>query len=194
MSIKDKMNELKKELLLEEASKMFEEVGYEQMKVANLAKAAKVSVGTIYAIFNSKEELYFSYLEHQINNFFKELEGKVTNNSSPNEKIKIFIELKFSYYTQKKKAIEKSATNNPLFFNTLAREHSKAFEKIYLFLQECFIELNPKIHKEKATRMAFAINGFSDGYISLWLELNDNLMDKVDEVSKLFISMIESCK
>ena len=165
MSIKDKMNELKKELLLEEASKMFEEVGYEQMKVANLAKAAKVSVGTIYAIFNSKEGLYFSYLEHQINNFFKELEGKVTNNSSPNEKIKIFIELKFSYYTQKKKAIEKSATNNPLFFNTLAQEHSKAFEKIYLFLQKCFMEINSKIDKEKATRMAFAINGFSDGYI-----------------------------
>ena len=193
MSIKNKINELKKELLLEEASKMFEEVGYEQMKVADLAKVAKVSVGTIYAIFNLKEGLYFSYLEHQINNFFKELESKITNNSSPNEKIKIFIELKFSYYTKKKKAIEHSATNNPLFFNTLAKEHSKAFEKIYLFLQECFMELNPKIDKEKATRMAFAINGFSDGYISLWLELNDNLMDKVDEVSKLFISMIESC-
>jgi len=193
MSIKNKINELKKELLLEEASKMFEELGYEQMKVANLAKAAKVSVGTIYAIFNSKEGLYFAYLEHQINNFFKELESKITNNSSPNEKIKIFIELKFSYYTKKKKAIEHSATNNPLFFNTLAREHSKAFDKIYLFLQECFIELNPKIDKEKATRMAFAINGFSDGYISLWLENGDDLLEYSDEVCELFINMLKGC-
>ena len=76
MSIKDKMNELKKELLLEEASKIFEEIGYEHMKVADLAKTAQVSIGTIYSLFNSKEGLYLSYIEHQINNFFLELEDK----------------------------------------------------------------------------------------------------------------------
>ena len=37
------MNNLKKELLLKEASLFFEDVGYEQMKVANLAKGAGVS-------------------------------------------------------------------------------------------------------------------------------------------------------
>jgi len=193
MSIKDKMNELKKELLLEEASKIFEEIGYEQMKVADLAKTAKVSVGTIYALFNSKEGLYLSYIEHQINNFFIELEDRALAKSTPSEKIYTFIELKFSYYTQKRKAIEQSATNNPLFFNTLVQEHSEAFQKIYNYLEKCFIELNPKIDEDKATRMAFAINGFSDGYISLWLEFDDNLMERVDEVSRLFIGMVESC-
>ena len=193
MSIKDKMNELKKELLLEEASKIFEEIGYEQMKVADLAKIAKVSVGTIYALFNSKEGLYLSYIEHQINNFFIELENQALSKATPQEKIHTFIELKFSYYTQKRKAIEQSATNNPLFFNTLVQEHSEAFQKIYNYLEKCFIELNPKIDKDKATRMAFAINGFSDGYISLWLELDDNLMERVDEVSRLFTGMVEGC-
>ena len=194
MSIKDKMNKLKKELLLEEASKQFEEIGYEHMKVADLAKTAKVSVGTIYTLFNSKEGLYLSYLEHQINNFFAELEDKILDKVTASEKIGTFIKLKFSYYTQKRKAIEQSATNNPLFFNTLAQEHSQAFKKIYNYLERCFMELNPKIDKAKAKRMAFAINGFSDGYISLWLELNDNLMEKVEEVSKLFIGMVEDCK
>ena len=118
MSIKDRMNELKKELLLEEASKQFEEIGYEHMKVADLAKTAKVSVGTIYALFNSKEGLYLSYLEHQINNFFAELEDRALSKVTPSEKIHTFIELKFSYYTQKRKAVEQNATNNPLFFNT----------------------------------------------------------------------------
>ena len=193
MSIKEKMNELKKELLLEEASKQFEAIGYEQMKVVDLAKIAQVSVGTIYALFNSKEDLYLSYIEHQINNFFVELEDKTLDKKSPNEKIHAFIELKFSYYTHKRKAIEQSATNNPLFFNTLAKEHSLAYQKIYNFLEKCFIELNPTIDKGKATRLAFAINGFSDGYISLWLELNDDLMSKVDEVSELFIGMVKSC-
>jgi len=193
MSIKNKMSELKKELLLKEASKVFEEIGYEQMKIADLAKSAKVSVGTIYALFDSKEGLYLSYIEHQINNFFIELETKALARATPQDKIHTFIELKFSYYTQKRKAIEQSATNNPLFFNTLVKEHSEAFQKIYNYLEKCFIELNPKIDKEKATRMAFAINGFSDGYISLWLELDDNLMERVDEVSRLFTGMVEAC-
>jgi len=193
MSIKDRMNELKKELLLEEASKQFEEIGYEHMKVADLAKTAKVSVGTIYALFNSKEGLYLSYLEHQINNFFAELEDRALAKVTPSEKIHTFIELKFSYYTQKRKAVEHSATNNPLFFNTLVQEHSQAFQKIYEYLEKCFMELNPKIDKEKATRMAFAINGFSDGYISLWLQLDDDLMERVDEVSRLFTDILKAC-
>jgi len=191
MSIKDKMQDLKKEFLLEEASKQFEEIGYEQMKVADLAKIAKVSVGTIYSLFSSKEGLYLAYLEHQICSFFMELEEKTFNVKSPQEKIKTFIELKFSYYTQKRKAVEQNATNNPLFFNTLYKEHSKPFQKIYTYLAKCFIELNSSFDEEKAMRMAFAINGFSDGYISQWLELDNDLMDKVDEVSELFIHMLE---
>ena len=144
MSIKDKIHELKKELLLEEASKQFEEIGYEHMKVADLAKTAQVSVGTIYALFNSKEGLYLAYIEHQINNFYLELEDRALSKSSPKEKI------------------------------------------------HTFIELNPTFDEAGAMRMAFGINGFSDGYISQWLELNDNLMSKVDEVSELFNCMVES--
>ncbi len=194
ISIKDKIQELKKELLLEKASKQFEEIGYEHMKIADLAKTAQVSVGTIYSLFNSKEGLYLAYIEHQIDNFYDELDNRALSKSSPQEKIHTFIELKFSYYHQKRKAIEQSATNNPLFFNTLYKEHSQPFQKIYNYLSKCFIELNTTLDKEKATRMAFAINGFSDGYISQWLEVDDNLMNRVDEVSELFIRMIENTK
>ncbi|MEA1893105.1 MAG: TetR/AcrR family transcriptional regulator [Campylobacterota bacterium] len=194
MSIKDKMNELKKELLLEEASKQFEEIGYEHMKVADLAKTAKVSVGTIYTIFASKEGLYLAYIEHQIDNFYTELQTGVSTETTPKQKIHHYIELKFSYYTQKRKAVEQSATNNPLFFNTLYNEHSNPFQKIYHYLSECFMELNPKLNDESTMTMAFALNGFSDGYISQWLELDNNLLDKVDEVTNLFTGMIEGCK
>jgi len=194
MNIQNKIQDLKKELLLQEASKMFEEVGYEQMKVADLAKVAHVSVGTIYAMFASKEGLYLAYIEHQIQEFLVELNEKIDSIKSAQEKIRIFVELKFSYYVQKKKAIEKSATNNPLFFNTLAQEHSETFEKIYLFLQECFMQLNPQIDKQKAKRLSYALNGFSDGYISLWLENGDDLFQYSDEVCELFINMLrEHC-
>lgn len=56
------------------------------------------------------------------------------------------------------------------------------------------MELSPTLNDESAITMAFALNGFSDGYISQWLETNNNLLDKVDEVTDLFTGMIEGCK
>ncbi|MEA3373701.1 MAG: TetR/AcrR family transcriptional regulator [Campylobacterota bacterium] len=188
------MHELKKELLLKEASTHFEEAGYEQMKVADLAKAAGVSIGTIYAIFDSKEGLYMAYIEHQIDIFFTELQKSITSDDDAEKRIRTYINLKFSYYTQKRKAIEQGAKNNPLFFNTLYSELSNPFQKIYLFLSECFRELNPELDQGQAIRMAFVLNGFSDGYVSQWLELQDDLMSRVDEACSLFICMIKGCK
>jgi len=192
MSIKNKMQILKKELLLEEASKAFEAVGYEQMKIVDLAKKAQVSAGTIYTLFNSKEGLYLAYLEHQMNHFYEELLSR-SQAETPQKNIYLFIHLKFSYYQQKRKAIEQSAADNPFFFNTLYKEHTVVIEKIYLFLSETFMQLNPKLDEAAAMRLAFGLNGFSDGYISQWLELNDNLLDRTDEVSELFLTMITGC-
>ena len=193
MSIKTKMHELKKDLLLQEASHFFEEMGYEEMKLSDLAKKAGVSMGTIYGYFHSKEGLYLAYIEHQIDAFVLELEAKTAHTDDVREKIRIFTELKFSYYTQKRKAIEKSAANNPLFFNTLAQEHSEGFEKIYRFLQRCFMQINAQIDKEKAVRLSYAFNGFGDGYIGLWLEEGGDLMRYADEVCELFTSMVQGC-
>ena len=191
MSIKTKMQALKKELLLKEASVLFEEIGYEHMKVADLAKLAGVSIGTIYGFFNNKEGLYLAYIEHQIDNFFTELQSRASVETTPQEKIYSFIELKFGYYHQKKKAIEQSATNNLLFFHTLYKEHANPFQKVYLYLTECFMELNPKLESDEAMRMAFAINGLSDGYITRWLELDDSLLERVDEVSRLSVLVVQ---
>ncbi len=186
--------EQRKELLMQEASKIFEDIGFEPMKIAELSKITNVSIGTIYSIYKSKESLYLAYIECQIESFYMELTCKKSQNYTPEEKIYTFIKLKFSYYNEKRNAIEKNAKNNPLFFNVLYSENINLFQKIYDYLCLCFIELNPKLTKDKALRMAFSINGFSDGYISQWLELDDDLMSKVDEASELYITMIKSCK
>ena len=119
MSIKTKMNELKKDLLLQEASVFFEDVGYEEMKVADLAKSVGVSIGTIYGFFDSKEGLYLAYIEHQIHAFTKELENRTLQIDDAELKLKVFIEMKFSYYTNKCEALQHSVKNNPFFFNSL---------------------------------------------------------------------------
>ncbi len=192
MSIKSKMNNLKKELLLKEASLLFEEVGYEEMKVATLAKSAGVSIGTIYGFFESKEGLYLAYIEHQIHTFTKELESRTAQLNSPEEKLKVFIELKFSYYCSKREALNHSVKNNPFFFNTFYKENKHPLQNIFTFQAKCLKQINRNLSDDKAMEMAYLLNGFTDGYVSRWFEVQDNLMTKVDEACELFAGMVKS--
>ena len=192
MSIKTKMNNLKKELLLEEASIHFEEVGYEEMKVADLAKSAGVSIATIYGFFDSKEGLYLAYIEHQIHTFTEELERRTLEIYDAELKLKVFIELKFSYYTNKLEALKHSVKNNPFFFNNLYKENTHPLQSTFLFQANCFKEINKNLDDESAMQMAYLFNGFSDGYVSRWFEVQDDLMGKADEACELFVGMVKA--
>jgi len=194
MSIKTKMNELKKELLLKEASIHFEDMGYEEMKVADLAKSAGVSIGTIYGFFESKEGLYLAYIEHQIHAFTKELETRTLQIDDAELKLKVFIEMKFSYYTNKCEALQHSVKNNPFFFNALYKENAHPLQNIFLLQAVCFKEINKNLNDDSAMEMAYLFNGFSDGYVSRWFEVEDDLMGKVDEACELFVGMIKAYK
>ena len=192
MSIKTKMHELKKDLLLQEASVYFEEVGYEEMKVADLAKIAGVSIGTIYGFFESKEGLYLAYIEHQIHTFTEELEKRTVEVDDAELKLKVFIEMKFSYYSNKSEALQHSVKNNPFFFNALYKENVHPLQNIFLFQAECFKEINKNLNDDSAMEMAYLFNGFTDGYVSRWFEVQDDLMAKVDESCALFVGMVRS--
>ena len=60
------MQEIKRDLIIEEATNLFIRDGYENMKIADLAKNAGVSIGAIYSMFGSKEALYNQYMLGQI--------------------------------------------------------------------------------------------------------------------------------
>jgi len=192
MSIKTKMNELKKDLLLQEASVFFEDVGYEEMKVADLAKSVGVSIGTIYGFFESKEGLYLAYIEHQIHTFTGELEKKTLLIDDADLKLKVFIEMKFSYYTNKCEALKHGVKNNPFFFNSLYKENAHPLQNIFLFQANCFKELNKNLNDDSAMQMAYLFNGFTGGYVSRWLEVQDDLMSKTDEACELFVGMVRT--
>ena len=43
-------------------------------------------------------------------------------------------------------------------------------------------------------QMAYLFNGFSDGYVSRWFEVQDDLTGKVDEACELFVGMVKAYK
>jgi AcrR family transcriptional regulator len=193
--INQKIYKIKKELILQEATIIFEEKGYENMKISTLAKTAGVSQSTIYSMFKNKEGLYIEYIKYQIKKFLEDLNTRIIPTHTPFDKLYNFTALKFEYYIKKDKAIEFNIKNNPLFFNTLYKDFSSPFEDVYKFLINTFKEIDSNLNDERATKLAYSFNAFSDGYIALWLEKqNINLLNLTEEICESFFSIINFIK
>ena len=194
MSIKTKMHELKKDLLLQEASHFFEEVGYEEMKLSDLAKKAGVSMGTIYGYFNSKEGLYAAYITYQIDQFIQEFFSETEHLASAEEKLKVYARLKFSYYMRKSNALVHSIRHNPFYFPGFYKVNVHPLAKIFTALSLSFKEIDPALSEHEAVEMAYLFNGLTDGYVGRWYEEQYDLMGKTDEACRRFLAMMNKEK
>ena len=71
--INAEINKIKKDLYLKAASTYFDRKGYQNFKISQLARELEISVGTIYNLFNSKDDLYLEYLILKLENFLFKL-------------------------------------------------------------------------------------------------------------------------
>ncbi|MEA2050846.1 MAG: TetR/AcrR family transcriptional regulator [Campylobacterota bacterium] len=189
--INKQLKDIKKELILKEVSKYFEKVTYEHTKIADISKDLDIAVGTIYKLFTSKENLYYEYLMYQINNFYKELLERQTSNAKEN--IKLFIKLKYSYYTQKRKAVESNILTDPLFFHKIYTGKENPMNNVYEFLEDNFkIYLEDDLQNYK--QLAICFNRLSDGFIESWIAQNFDLMDEIDTIFNMFFGGIQNVK
>ena len=114
--IKQKVLETKKNLVLEEVSKIFESKGFTSVKMQEIAGRLGISVGALYKLFSSKEEMYYAYIEYQIHRFHTLLLQKCPESSDPKTCLQRFIELKLEVFASKRKALEDPVVGDPLFF------------------------------------------------------------------------------
>jgi AcrR family transcriptional regulator len=63
------------------------EKGIKKLTVAEVAKKAKVSKGSIYDYFENKEDIVFEIIRSDIENYHKEFESKLNQNISSRDKI-----------------------------------------------------------------------------------------------------------
>lgn len=185
-----KMKNMKRDLILEKASDMFEKLGFAELKVSELAQEVGVSVGTIYSYFESKEGLYSACVAMDIEHaclLFEELfEQKLPFETMLEETVRI----KFEIITQKRKSLESGVLNNPFFFESQQIEHKEAFDKIYGF----YIE---PIDKIKAVdidswQLVYILNSIGNAYVLRWIEGDlDSLEGKEKEVRAIFMSILK---
>ncbi len=188
--IKEKVLETKKNLVLEKVSEYFEKVGFESIKMQEIAAHTGLSVGALYKLFPSKERLFFEYIEYQIKKFHEELIAASVGITDPRDLLKKFVELKFSAFISKKEAMQHPVIGDPLFFVKMNTRKSEPAGPIYDFLAAVFEMLSETepMREESHRKTAYIFNAYTTGFVEYWLNQGGELDDDVSEVVDMFIS------
>ncbi len=190
--IASKVKDFKRELILEEACKYFEEVGFENVKMSELAKNCDISVGQLYKLFDSKENVFNEYVKYQIRLFFDNLLTKSKELQTPREKLLLYLKLKFALFKDKKKTLTDPVASDPLFFSKLNTKNKKLVEPIFQFLSEELEKLAIEYglrEKLDFLQVAYIFNSFTMGYVEYWLNSDkDELSVDVEDVLNRFIA------
>lgn len=189
--IASKVKDLKKDLILQEASVYFEETGFENIRMNELAKKCDISVGQLYKLFVSKENIYYEYINYQIRLFYDKLQKECQEIHSPEDRLLVYLNMKFSTFKSKRKAFESPVIGDPLFFSKMSTKKEKSARPIYEFLKKEFEKLASKHDVSKELdflQVAYVFNSFSMGYIEHWLNTQGELDIDAKEVLDRFIS------
>jgi AcrR family transcriptional regulator len=191
MSFKKKVQELKRELLLEEAAALFIRDGYEGMKIAELSSNTSVSIGAIYAMFGSKEGIYHNYILDQIEHYITLMQEEIDTCDDPKEMLKIITKIKFSAIIKNKNAIKENYSD-PTFFLTLSLDEDEPIMQMYHYMAQRVMEPLSRVIKtdKEPLEMVFLYNGLSFGIVKYWLFLGDDLMLKIDDTVESFLRVI----
>ncbi len=185
--INKKIKKIKRELYIETSAKYFEVAGYENAKMSDLAKELEVSVGTLYKIFESKENLYFEYILYQINQFVKKLNDNAS--SDPIENLKLYLQYTYEPFIEKRKSIEYTLTNDPFFFHKLNADKEHTMDGVFDFLAQQF-ESILKDDTVDYRHIAILFKKLSDGYTESYMIKEFDTTNVIDETVDLFLNGI----
>ena len=188
-TIRKKLQETKSELILDAVSDYFDRAGYSQPTMQEIARELGISVGALYKLFPSKDALFFAYVRHQIQRFHRELLERSASLSSPEERLILYVHLKFETFSSKRKAIEDPVLGDPLFFLKMNTRRENPAEPIYRYLAEAFGELHrtTPLRSDNHLKTAFLFNGHTMSYIEYWIHFGDRLEESAREVFEIFL-------
>lgn len=185
--IEKRMNSIKKDLYLKEVVKYIDTHGYKKFKISELAKKLEVSVGTIYNIFISKENLYLEYLIIKLEEFLLELQTKKIDD--PIENLKLYLRLKYKIFLHIDENNIDPIENDPFFYPKLDIINHPVVKKIYDFLSEQF-HIIYKNEDIDSMHLTILFKNLSDGYIESYLIKKFDTKNIVEKTINTFFNGI----
>lgn len=188
VKLNEKVDELKKKLILDTASEYFKTLGYEKTQIDKIAKDLSIGVGTIYGYFASKEGLFMAWLKYVIDKASAEMQEYCADVVNPIQKLKMVVEYKIKYFEKNRTTIKGYMQNNQLFLRGISRRKEHPMAKVYNYCAEIIKNLKNMADNE-AYLLATIFDGIINSYIECSLE-DDILIEKQDEIVERFLRLV----
>jgi AcrR family transcriptional regulator len=192
--MKEEIANLKKNHILDIASRHFTESGFDATQISGIAKEAGVSIGTIYGFFENKEGLFAACINKDIEQAYAELVEAIEKTADPVEKLRILAQKKFEYIDREKTHLKTLLNKNPMFLVQASLGEGCPMKKIYDMTAEILRDLAKTVplRSDDFVQMAYNFKALSNGYIERWAaEENYEFKDKSDEVVAFFMNGIK---
>lgn len=188
VKLNEKVEELKKKMILDTASEYFKTLGYEKTQIDKIARDLSIGVGTIYGYFTSKEGLFMAWLKYIIDNASAEMQEYCADVVNPIQKLKMVVEYKIKYFEKNRTTIKGYMQNNQLFLRGISRRKEHPMAKVYNYCAEIIKNLKDMADNE-AYLLATIFDGIINSYIECSLE-DDILIEKQDEIVERFLRLV----
>ena len=182
--IKEEVTALKKRMILQEAQNYIEEKGYQNFKINELSQLCGVSVGALYQLFISKENLFYEYVLFQIENFHKRLRKLCEGVSSPKERLLIYTKAKLQTFEEKGKTIQEHITYDPLFILKLGNQN-EAMNLMENFLAKEFEKLSNEtpLKTDNYICLSYAYSAYILGFIKYYFQSDTKKEYDIEKLS-----------
>lgn len=191
-TIRQKVLETKRELILQEVSSIFESEGFGSVKMQEIAKRLDISVGALYKLFHSKEALFHAYIGYQIRRFYRALQEQCPATEDPLLCLQRYIRMKFDVFRSKRKAIEDPVVGDPLFFLKMNSRQEDPARPIFEYLASLFDALAARtpLKEPDTLKIAYLFNAYTTGYIEYWLHGDGELQESEAAILDRFLEGI----
>jgi AcrR family transcriptional regulator len=177
LSRKERELQFRMNLVLDAAEEVFGESSYAQASVEEIARRAEISVGTLYNLFHSKEDIYRGCVSRAQDIFFKNLEQRIDEARGPKEKVHAIVRYFFEHFSKYSRQFRHyvSATNG-FQWELKSKLEQDAFEVQQAFMRN-LVELTQRGMDEgifkrglPAELMAVTLLGIPHSFLMVWLE------------------------
>ena len=194
MTFKRKVQEMKRELILEEASSLFVSEGYENMKISDLAKNTGVSVGAIYSMFGSKEALYNQYVMGQIEYYIDMTEKELENCTDPIEMLRIITRIKFTAIIENKNALKENLISDPTFYLHVSSDENNPLTRMHMYISDKVMEplATSFGNNRNPLELFFLFDGITFGMLKYWIMSGGDLLGRVDKAVEDFLRIMRA--
>jgi AcrR family transcriptional regulator len=173
MSPREDVSEERKEQILDAATEVFAQKGFDHARMDDIVKETGLSKGALYWYFKSKDDIIFGIMDRIFQLEFRELEGLKETDSGAAEALRAFAEVAIKDINRMLRFMPVTYEFLALAFRTkLVQKAIKQYMTNYVSILDPMIQSgidNGEFKKVNASDVSAAVGAIIEGTVLLWV-------------------------